>query len=312
MQPDQTLIDLDQLYRKDRFALKMQSRIDRSLEAFVRLYVFDYSSKLSEAERKKIAAATAALIKQCREGSADREYGDIAEIVVASDLSRTVWDRLRLGHESAEGERLAGYKSQMEKLARGLPAYAFAKAARGFGDYLFAQIVAEAGDLSDYSSHSKLWKRFGLVPGQNRVPPGLSREDRADAWIANGYVPRRRAVMWNAGESLIKAQVRQVKDADDNDTGERIANGTYGEAYLRRKLHTRQTHPEWWQDKDGNERIDKKTGRPISGHGNNDAHRYIVKRLLRDLWRAWRRASIALAERPGVRMPAASTRKDAA
>jgi hypothetical protein len=47
-------------------------------------------------------------------------------------------------------------------------------------------------------------------------------------------------------------------------------------------------------------------------HSHLRAQRCMEKRLLRDLWRAWRRAKVIVAERPMEHVPAASNRKDAA
>src|SRR5262245_2420385 len=48
-------------------------------------------------------------------------------------------------------------ESQMEKLARGLPAAGWVKSVRGAGLLGLATIVAEAGDLSNFPNPAKLW-----------------------------------------------------------------------------------------------------------------------------------------------------------
>ena len=117
---------------------------------------------------------------------------------------------------------------------------------------------------------------------------------------------------------MLKSQIEVVRlppkkgEKKGEDTGERKALGPYGEVYLRRKLHTQQTHPEWWSDKDGNLRIDEETGRPISIRGHRDAQRIMEKRLLRDLWRAWRRTSAPLSARTKKIVSAASIQPGAA
>jgi hypothetical protein len=284
---DERLIAGIRRFHRDRcFMMDTRKVVDLRLGAHLRR-VLGWRMDLPEAERKAIAA----------EASRVMEDGDgpYEKMIAASHAAREIF---------AENEEAA--RKEMAKLAALLPVWeSFGKAIRGFGEVSLAVIVAEAGDLSDYDSDAKLWKRMGLAPGQNRVPPGLSREDRAKAWITRGYSPKRRSQMWNVGAALIKAQVRVVKDADGKDTGERIAIGKYGEVFLRRKLHTQQTHREWWRDKDGNPKLDPKTGRPTSDHGNKDAQHYMEKRLLRDLWRAWRRADPHVAERPVEKVPAA-------
>lgn len=161
----------------------------------------------------------------------------------------------RLPYEKMENDA----KKIVAKLARQLPVWdSFGKAIRGFGEVSLAVIVAEAGDLSLYDNHSKLWKRMGLAAGQNRVPPNLSREARAEAWIARGYSPRRRSHMWNIGDAMIKGN----------------QDGKYRTLYLARKEFEHQRDPEM-----------------TKMHAHRRAQRYMEKRLLRDLWRAWRLAS---------------------
>ena len=55
------------------------------------------------------------------------------------------------------------------------------------------------------------------------------------------------------------------------DTGERISLGPYGELYLARKAYEAEHHPDL-----------------TPKHRDMRARRYMVKRVLRDMWRAWR------------------------
>lgn len=66
-------------------------------------------------------------------------------------------------------------------------------------------------------------------------------------------------------EALVKSGVRK----DEN--GERYALTEYGQLYIDRRNTTAVTHPEW-----------------TPGHSQNDAMRILMKRLLRNLWRAAR------------------------
>ncbi len=242
---------------------------------------------LPEKERKKIEATTMRIV-----GGKD----------VPAEFERMV-SNTAMAREAFElAEKIK--TKLLEDLAEQFDVWeGFGKGIRGFGSKSLAVIIAEAGDLSGYATDAKLWKRMGISPGQNRVPKNLSKDDRKQAWIDRGYNSIRRSRMFVVGEAIIKAQVRKVKDADGNDTGERAALGVYGELYLRRKLHTQKTHPEWWTDKDGKAKADPKTGRPISEHGNKDAHRYVEKRLLRDLWRAWREATEGMSEGTKIYVP---------
>lgn len=165
-------------------------------------------------------------------------------------------------------------EKQMVALAQLLPAWeAFGKAIRGFGARNLAIIVGEAGDLGGYATHSKLWKRMGLAVLDGVRQGGLSKGASADDWIAHGYNRQRRSRMWNVGDPLIKGN----------------RDGVYRTCYLARKKFELERDPEM---------------KPIKAHRR--AQRYMEKRLLRDLWRAWRRPSCAPAERPMQPMAAAS------
>lgn len=141
------------------------------------------------------------------------------------------------------------HQRSMERLVKELPGYAFQQSINGFGPMGFAQIIGEAGDLSNYATVSKLWKRMCLAVFDGRA----QRRVRGAGAIEQGFNPARRAVMHCIGDSLIKKQ------------------GPYRELYLTRK--------EYERDRDA-EKSDQ--------HTHRMALRYMEKRLLRDLWRAWR------------------------
>lgn len=139
---------------------------------------------------------------------------------------------------------------QMVKLARSLPVAGWVESTRGLGLAGVAAIIGECGDLSAYSNPAKLWKRMGLA-----VMGDGSRQRRVPGLeaIEHGYAPARRAVVWNVGACMIKA------------------GGPYREVYETRKAYEVERDPT----------ITK-------GHAHNRAKRYMEKRIIRDLWRAWR------------------------
>lgn len=147
---------------------------------------------------------------------------------------------------------------EMERLAETLPAWAaFGAEVRGFGPLSLAVIVAEAGDLSIYANPGKLWKRMGLAVMSGVRQGGLSKNASKEDWISHGYNRERRSRMWNIGDALIKGN----------------RDGEYRTLYLERKEFERARDPEMT---------------PIKAHRR--AQRYMEKRLLRNLWRAWRAA----------------------
>ena len=158
-------------------------------------------------------------------------------------------------------------RRRLEKLAKTLPAYSFVEGIKGFGAFGLAQIVAEAGDLASYAAPAKLWKRMGLA-----VIAGMAqrRVTGAEA-LEHGFSPARRSIMFMIGDSLIKQQ------------------NVYRNLYLKRKEFEAAKQPDF-----SKMRLHLR------------AHRYAEKRLLRDLWRAWRNAAgIVPASTNGIEADAA-------
>lgn len=141
-------------------------------------------------------------------------------------------------------------QKRLRELAGQLPVAPWVKSVRGFDLPSLAAIVGEAGDLGTYSNPAKLWKRFGLA-----VMGDGSRQRRVSGVDAleHGYSPSRRSVMWNVGDCLVRA------------------SGPLKMLYNERKAIEA-------------ERVETKA------HAHNRAKRYIEKRLLRELWSAWRTA----------------------
>lgn len=151
---------------------------------------------------------------------------------------------------------------EMERDVRMLPIWPRVAATRGLGAQGLAAIIGETGDLKNYSSHSKFWKRLGLaVIGGER-----QRRVQGAAAIAHGFSPSRRAIVWQVGSSLFRAQ----SERRDRRTGEVLREaGPYRLGYDARKAYERP-------------RV------ASAAHAHNRATRYMEKRLIRNLWRAWR------------------------
>lgn len=258
-------------HRQQRFMVKMQSRIDRSMEAYIRVYVFGFSPDLPETERKEISKKTTALVKHCRAGTAPDELAVITQMVLASDASRAQWDKLRADRERA-----------LEKLAKQLPAADFVANTAGVGMLGFAQIVGEAGDLSNYPDKSKLYKRLGLAPYQGHAMSTWMRESWRPRIISQAeWKDESLNLFWKSERYAIMAQIAQwlwVKQWTGKEKAppDGCPNGPYGELYARRRAHTSFTHGEEWT--------------PM--HSHKDALRYMLQKFIRDLHREWRRETV--------------------
>ena len=186
-------------------------------------------------------------------------------------------------------DHLGKIEKELEQFAEDLPAYAsFWKPQRGLSGLGLALIAGEAGDLAGYSTHSKLWRWFGLhVDGAGRAywkrRPGLSAED----WEMAGYCPRRRSIIFQLTDSLLKAQIRK----DENDPDKRVALGEYGALYLREKARQQEKAKAEGLTVCPAAKIPAKSASKYrsEGHIHNRAARYVGKKLLRDLWKVWRR-----------------------
>lgn len=158
------------------------------------------------------------------------------------------------GIEQFEPMRTA-IEKELRKAGRQLPAWEWAGAVRGFGDLNFAALVGECGDIGTYRNPSCVWKRMGLgvINGERQ-----RRKTNADEAALHGYNPSRRAVAYLLGDTLVKGN----------------RDGTYRAVYLKRKADRLAANPEM---------------RPL--HAHRDAQRYMEKRVLKDLWVAWRQAN---------------------
>lgn len=159
-------------------------------------------------------------------------------------------------HLKASYDLLHAQRLQIEKVftaqTKKLPVWdSFGAPIRGFGPVMLGQIVGVAGDLSLYANPAKLWKRFGLglVGGERQ-----RKHKDAELAEAHGYSPRRRAVMSVIGKMMLMNHKAE-----------------YRELYLAHKATQREKHPDL-----------------SDGHIDNRAHRYVQKRLLLNLWKAWR------------------------
>lgn len=181
--------------------------------------------------------------------------------------------------DAMEGPRKATER-ELKKLVRSLPVWkAWAKDTVGLGDLGLGLIVGEAGNLSNYANPGKLWKRMGLAVFDGKAQRKTTNKEEAKR---QGYSPTRRSVMYVIGASIVKG------------------SGPYREVYARRKEYQDQKgldggyaekvaeliKSDKCKSKENAERLAQ--GQLPKGLVHKQAQRYTEKRLLRDLWVAWR------------------------
>lgn len=177
--------------------------------------------------------------------------GDTLELRAAPSIAVSAAPALVHCVETTMAARKAVEK-QLEKLAKSLPVYAtFTKPTKGLGAGGLALIIGETGDLSQYANPAKVWKRMGLAVINGERQRRVA--GNADAALLHGYSSHRRQIMWNIGDSMVKV------------------GDTYRQVYLDRKEYEKAKDPD---------------ATPM--HHHRRAQRYMEKRILRDLWRAWR------------------------
>jgi hypothetical protein len=247
-------------HRRRRFAMKIQQKLDRALESFLRINATDWAPDLDDKAREKINAQIKAMIKKIRDG--DDDDNDFGDIVRVSDEARAPADAMRKASED-----------KMAELAMTLPVYPWIESVRGAGALGLATIVAEAGNLANYSNVAKVWKRLGFAPFEGFAGSTWKRETwrprklTAEEWIANPFSGERYALMSQIATWLVNAQwIGKAKSA----SGEGEPNGIYGTAYDLRRKHTLKMHPDW-----------------TDGHRRNDALRIAMKEFLKDLFLQW-------------------------
>lgn len=265
MQAD--LLRLKGLQARRKTAIVIQSKIWRTIEAYVRVNVIGFSTFDDADARSKACKEAEKIVRAAKEGDGD---ADIVELIVSSTKAAEPFDAMRKGVEK-----------EMRKIARQLPIWQWAEGIRGLGDLGLAVILAEAGDPGKYSTVSKLWKRLGLAPivkgdktqaaSSWRMKGGLNAED----WTNAGYNPKRRAEIYSCiDEPLFRQQSGNI----DLETGEvKKEPGPYRKVYDARRARTTLTHPDW-----------------SKAQSHKDAMRIMTKQLIADLWSEWRRASAAV------------------
>jgi len=209
--------------------------------------------QLRRGNRRRCAPAT---ITTCPDGDQDNDEAQQLLVAVREQAALAfVLSEPFLVARAVIKKKRTEIEKQMRKHAMQLPVVTWVESVRGFGIPSLAAIVGDAGDLSNYANPAKLWKRLGLAVIDGERQRCVSGVDA----LEHGYNPSRHAVAWNVGDSLWKSQGKDEKA------------GPYRQIYDARKAYEFERDPEM-----------KK------GHASNRAKRYMLKRLMRDLWRAWR------------------------
>ena len=252
--------------------MKLQQKIDRACESYIRSNYTNWSPDMSDDEKERIRLEVQAHLKRARAN--EHEDQGLADLVQITDQTRAPIDLIR-----SQQEKL------MAKLAEQLPAFSFVESVKGAAAVSFATIVAECSALNretgevttldDYPNVAKVWKRLGFAPYDGRAGSSWKREKwrpralTADEWIANPFSGERYALIIMIAESMFR---HQWKGAEKTGGDEGEPTGPYGQVFADRRRLTAVTHPEWSKQ-----------------HSKRDALRIMMKAYLKDLWVAWQK-----------------------
>lgn len=273
--PDTVFDELRELQVRRKHFIKQQVSAGNRACALIRRKL-GWHLGLSESDRSSLEKRSRAILAQALTGKYRPNDPFYDDLVADLEMVRQMLVPVRCARSAIE--------KQMRALARSLPVYgAFVAHVPGFGDLGLAVVVGECGDLANYASKQKVWKRCGLAPFKGKAAStwrrsgGLTKEE----WTALGYAPRRLGEIFGCVTgSLVKAK----------------AKSRYGARYTARRAHTAIAHPDW-----------------TKGHSADDAARCITKDLLADLWSVWTGAGKLLSESSAASMrPSALSQEERA
>jgi hypothetical protein len=263
-----------------KYSIQTQAGIMQRLSALA-VRACDLSHDANEAQRKAAWTRAERIVSRGLKG----EVQDDDDVEIGATLTKY------FKMAAASLKPVAEFRKEIERFMKAkaaqLPGFAMTERVPSFKPLGLAVIVGEAGNLSNYATERKLWRRlgFGMAPGHEehaystwRMIKGLTSED----WTAAGYSPKRLGQIY--GVVTVPLVMHKAKSK-------------YGEVYAKRRARTLETHPEWYLDKNGKPKFDK-DGNPRSAHASMDAARIMTKELISDLWSEWRGSVYQLAETP--------------
>lgn len=179
-------------------------------------------------------------------------------------------------------------EDSMIKTAKTLPIASWVEEEeqRGFGYLSLATIIGETGNLFNYETPSRMWKRFGMCPkefnGQTLMGStwrmGKFGKLPASEWEEFGYSPRRRSIAYLVGESMVKCN----------------GTGPYRKCYDEQKEYAVKHRLEWIKCKClGTGKVSGKNCTECLGKGMKmlRCHRHAMmmatKMIMLSLWCRW-------------------------
>lgn len=285
----ETIAVIVNLHRRRQAAIRAKTKIILMMKAEVRSMLCSESDFEEDKTTDRVTAfgrAPRKLTKSAQKRVDDAIKAARAEIkarddgegdVLLSDVAQTIAEYIE--SEELFDAKCEGYAKLMVKAAKKLPVYEWVKGVNGFGDVSFATIVGECGDIGTYKSFYAVWKRLGLavINGRRQGAPGEGAS--AQDWIDHAYNRARRSVSYVAREHVIGGMGKWRPEFGSNLGDCNYYQRIYAE---RARLEAAKLDMPVTASDKGKESYKK--------HVAMRAHRYVEKRLLKQLYLEWRRA----------------------
>jgi hypothetical protein len=280
----ETISNIRAAHRERNHWMEKRKRDDLSTGAFIRTNL-GWSMALPAAERNRIRDHAADIFKEAeryvkmRRKLIEKARKDNKPVIVPEvpeivrPLAHVLIPQIEMRKQVDDLEAVA--TKQMVTLAATLPVDpVWMEWAKGFGLLGLGIIIAETGDLSNYATTAKIWKRMGVavIDGRRQGAPGpkATKED----WLKEGYSPPRRSRLAILGMAFIK-----------------YSDSPYRAVYLARKVYERQQAEAQGLIVAPSAQIpkNKKDEYRSLMHIDNRSRRYAEKRLLKHLWQHWKK-----------------------
>lgn len=246
------------LQRARAAAIRMRVRVDNGIGSFIAGQLGD-SPALEDSERRTLRKIADGLIGCIWKGKPLKHPEH--EAVIAASLGMV--QAAGIGSRAFQTQ-IDVFEKQMEAMVKQLPIAAWLELPeqRGIGILSIAKIIGECGNLADYRNPSCVWKRMGCAPYQGKMPAtwrsGKEGKASAEDWVAMGYNPRRRSLMYVIGEGIVKQN----------------GDGPYRKRYDEAKATFAEKHPDY-----------------SKGRCHSHAMLLASKLLLKNLWIEMRQGS---------------------
>lgn len=171
------------------------------------------------------------------------------------------------------------YEKELERTIKKIPLFDWFIAINGCGPLSYASLMAEIGNPHNYENPAKVWRRMGLAVFNGRSDKNREKGNNT------GYSKRRRMIAYRISSAIIKQEgkYRKIylkrKDYEIN----RDAEG-YNAEYI--ELNGGQKKMKQFYSSPQNKKRIENNQLPLCILDLR-AHRYMIKRLLKDIWYKW-------------------------